>query len=112
MKKLWKKFKRWLIQKLGGYVHLEKPCVIHHYAVTPVKVETVLKGVFYEQYYNDPIYRKHVDKILISKLEDSLYETRGHFIDICESPPTYSAPLMQSTIDLRASIKICPKEDK
>lgn len=110
MKKLWKKFKHWLIQKLGGYVHLEKPCVIHHYTVAPVTVKTVLKDVDYERYHNNPGYRGHIDRLLIGKLEDTLYETRGHFVDICESCPTYSGPLMRTTIDLKASIKVCPKE--
>ena len=110
MKKLWTKFKHWLIGKLGGYVSPEKSCVVHHYTVTPVTVASDLKGVDYNHYHNDPGYREYVDKILISKLEDSLYETRGHFVDICESCPTYSGSRMKPTIDLKASIKICPKE--
>lgn len=110
MKKLWNRFKHWLIRKLGGYVSPEKPCVVHHYTVAPVTVASELKGVDYEKYHNDPNYREYIDRVLVSRLKYSLYETRGHFVDICESCLTYSGPLMKTTIDLRASIKICPKE--
>lgn len=42
MKNLWKKFKHWLIKKLGGYVAPTKELEIAHYTVEPIAIHTEL----------------------------------------------------------------------
>lgn len=105
MKKFWKKFKHWLIKKLGGYVG--ETHVIEHYTVKPSVLEVQISGVHLERYRSDSDFKEYIDKMLINKFGDYLYESRDHLVDIAESLPNHDS-FNNPTISLRAIIKAYP----
>lgn len=105
LKNLWNRFRHWLIYKLGGYV--ERTHVVTHHTVIPVTLDRVLVNIELDRYRNSPTYKEYIDRHLIGKLSDYLYDNREQFVDICESVPRFTDPL--TTIDLRASVKVLPK---
>ena len=104
MKKLWKKFKCWLIKKLGGY--LEETHVVEHYTVRPVYVESQLNGVDLNRYLEDSDFKKYIDTMLIGRLSDKLYDDQEQLVRVVESVPNNEFAV--STISLRAMIKVYP----
>lgn len=106
MKKLWTRFKHWLIKKLGGYV--AESHVIQLYSEPPVILTEQLTGVWREEYRNNAEYKKYTDKILISKLTDYLYEHREDLLYIQESTPNDESFRPITTIDLRATCGVYP----
>lgn len=105
MKKMWTKFKRWLIKKLGGYI--EGPHMIKTYHIEPVCITAAIKGVRRDTYHSDPGYKEYAERALLSNLSNYLYDHREHIIYISESIDPLDLAEDQ-TISLRADIKVLP----
>ena len=107
MKKLWKRFKNWLIYKLGGYV--ERTCVVRHHTITPVTLFSTIHDVDISAYHESETYKERVEEAVIYELAKYLYENRNELIDIRESGPNLDTFPYQ-TMSLQAIIKVCPKQ--
>ena len=109
MKKLLKKFKNWLIYKLGGYV--ERTHVVEHHTVTPILLFSTIHNIDRKEYSDDEKYKEYAEKNLISMLADYLYENREQLIDFRQSGPDINTR-WDSVMDLKAVIRVCPVPKK
>ena len=106
MKKLWKKFKCWLIKKLGGYAAETRG--VEHYTLRPICIESQVTDVNLDRYREDPTFKEYIDKMLICHFSDYLYEHREQLVRVVESSPNFGK-FPTATIDLKATINVHPK---
>lgn len=95
MRKLWKKFKHWLIRKLGGYVAPTQELKITHSVKPLIKLQTTL--TLPDHYLAEDRIKEILCKDLAKFLEP--YIT----IQTCEQPTTFETTY-------RATIEIAGKE--
>lgn len=85
MKKLWNKFRKWLIKKLGGYVAGPVKVVNVHHAY-PVKLYATQQHIPKDRYENDAEFKYSVDRGLCMMFIEEILEHHRDVIhiDTCE----------------------------
>ena len=75
IKSLWKKFKHWLIRKLGGYVAPTQNLKVEHIDVPVIKLSTAI--TFPEPFENDKYIKEALAKKLSQEIENyiTIYST-------------------------------------
>lgn len=109
MKKLWRKFKHWLIRKLGGYVQGPVASVkVQH--VRPVRLYSSMQQISKDRYHNDAEYRFLCQRGLLMGFVEEILKNHRDVVLIRET--TDSSPNDAFvTATLRASIDIIPNPE-
>ncbi len=100
-KKLWNRFRRWAIVKLGGYI--EGPHTVRTTVVHPVKLQFTEKCTDDKMYFEDPAYKEYIHRALLNKLVDYLHENAEGLVNVMESHNP-----MNREVRLLAEINIVP----
>lgn len=106
MKKLWNRFRKWLIKKLGGYVAGPAPITVRTCNQRSVKLWAMMSEVPRNMYTRDPAFKYSIHKALCAQFMDEILEHHQDVIHIECAPEIDAFGEPFDTLKVRAYMNV------